>query len=74
MTGKDFSGPVPEIRAPPQTAQPIPTSEVAPQNLNTPKDSEVSAKQAKKRSRSKSRGMSDGDAVVVGDVDGFQSS
>ena len=74
MTGKDFSGPVPEIRAPPpQTVPPIPASEVEPQN-SVPKEPEVSAKQMKKRSRSKSQGISDGDAVVIGDVDGFQSS
>lgn len=73
MTGKDFSGPVPEIRAPPQTVQPIPAPEVESQNSG-PKDPEVSAKHVKKRSRSKSQGISDGDVIVVGDVDGFQSS
>ena len=69
MTGKDFSGPVPEIRVPPQ---PIPI--VAPSQQDIDSQTDVSPQQlAKKRSRSKSQpGVEDG-VIVVGDVDSFQN-
>ena len=69
MTGKDFSGPVPEIRVPPQ---PIPI--LAPSQQDIDSQTDVSPQQhAKKRSRSKSQpGVEDG-VIVVGDVDSFQN-
>lgn len=69
MTGKDFSGPVPEIRVPPQP-QPIPI--VSPSQDDSQTD--VTPQQhAKKRSRSKSQpGVEDG-VIVVGDADTFQN-
>ena len=70
MTGKDFSGPVPEIRVPPQ---PIPI--VAPsQEGIVDSQTDVTLRQhAKKRSRSKSQpGVEDG-VIVVGDADTFQN-
>jgi transcription factor TFIIIB component B'' len=69
MTGKDFSGPVPEIRVPPQ---PIPI--VVPSQEDIDSQTDVTPRQhAKKRSRSKSQsGVEDG-VVVVGDADTFQN-
>jgi transcription factor TFIIIB component B'' len=70
MTGKDFSGPVPEIRVPPQ---PIPV--VAPSQEDIESQTEVTRQpeHAKKRSRSKSRsGIEDG-VLVIGDADSFQN-
>jgi transcription factor TFIIIB component B'' len=68
MTGKDFSGPVPEIRVPP----PIPI--VAPSQEDVESQTDVTPQQhAKKRSRSKSKpGVEDG-VIVVGDADTFQN-
>lgn len=69
MTGKDFSGPVPEIRVPPQ---PIPI--VAPSQEDIDSRTDVAPRQqSKKRSRSKSQtGVEDG-VIVVGDADTFQN-
>lgn len=68
MTGKDFSGPVPEIRGPPQLI-----SVVAPSQEDIDSQTHVTPQQhAKKRSRSKSQpGVEDG-VIVVGDADTFQ--
>ena len=69
MTGKDFSGPVPEIRAPPQ---PIPIVATSHEDIDSQTDV-TPQQQAKKRSRSKSQlGVEDG-VIVVGDVDTFQN-
>lgn len=67
MTGKDFSGPVPEIRAPP------PPQIVQPEPIRQPEDTEDSntqkapTKQVKKRSRSRTVG--EAGVVIVGDID-----
>ena len=68
MTGKDFSGPVPEIRVPPQ-----PTLIAVPSQEDIDSQTDVTVRQnAKKQSRSKSQpGVEDG-VIVVGDVDTFQ--
>ncbi|PPR08129.1 hypothetical protein CVT24_012373 [Panaeolus cyanescens] len=67
MTGKDFSGPVPDIRAPVPPLQIQPLEPVA----ETPAD-EID-KPSNKRKRSKSRGFINDDAVVVGNTDNFES-
>jgi transcription factor TFIIIB component B'' len=69
MTGKDFSGPVPEIRVPPQ-----PISIVAPSEEDIDPQTDVPLRQhAKKRSRGKSQSGVENGVIVVGDVDTFQS-
>lgn len=66
MTGKDFSGPVPEIRAP----TPLPL--VTPNEETTEKTDEPSRPSVKRRSRSKSHGVDSG-LIVVGDAENFES-
>ncbi|KAJ3573051.1 hypothetical protein NP233_g2683 [Leucocoprinus birnbaumii] len=69
MTGKDFSGPVPEIRAPPpRVIQPEPTREQEESSSNA-----APAKQVKKRSRSRTAGVPEEGVVIVGDVDTIQA-
>ncbi|KAF8807809.1 hypothetical protein BYT27DRAFT_7256359 [Phlegmacium glaucopus] len=69
MTGKDFSGPVPEIRVP---SHPIAT--VAPSQEDTDSQTDVAARQhVKKRSRSKSQSGVENGVVVIGDADTFQN-
>ena len=69
MTGKDFSGPVPEIRVPPQS---IPV--VAPSQEDINSQTDVTPRQhAKKRSRSKSQFGVETGVIVVGDADTFQN-
>ena len=71
MTGKDFSGPVPEIRVP---SLPIPTPIAAPPQEAIDSQADVAPRQhAKKRSRSKSQSRVESGVVVVGDADTFQS-
>ena len=70
MTGKDFSGPVPEITAPIPLRPDIPSEET--EQNRTP--IEESSTPAKKRSRSRSRALSDAGVVVIGDAESFQSS
>ena len=71
MTGKDFSGPVPEIRVPPQ---PIPTVAPRPSQQDIDSQNDVTPQQhSKKRSRSKSQLGVEDDVIVVGDVDSFQN-
>lgn len=70
MTGKDFSGPVPEIRGPAPLQKDIPSEETEQDRAQN----EESCTGAKKRSRSKSQALSDPGVIVIGDVDGFQSS
>ncbi|KAH9486526.1 NADH dehydrogenase [ubiquinone] 1 alpha subcomplex subunit 9, mitochondrial [Psilocybe cubensis] len=65
MTGKDFTGPVPEIRAPTPLPQIPPAENDSVEN--TPVQSTV-----KKRSRSKSHGLDSG-VVVIGDAETFSS-
>lgn len=66
MTGKDFSGPVPEIRNP---VPPDPDS-VDPVSVGPSNDSEI----VRKRSRSRSRKSSINDGVeIVGDAATYES-
>ena len=72
MTGKDFSGPVPEIRVPPQ---PMPTIALSSSQEDIDSQTDITLRQrAKKRSRSKSHpgGVEDG-VIVVGDADTFKT-
>ncbi|CAA7265938.1 unnamed protein product [Cyclocybe aegerita] len=71
MTGKDFSGPVPEIRAPPPPPQ-IAAPEVEEDDAAT--QNEGPSRPTKKRSRSKSQGLNDSDVVVIGDAANFDES
>jgi transcription factor TFIIIB component B'' len=71
MTGKDFSGPVPEIRVP---SHPMPTPIAAPSQEGIDSQSDVTPRQhAKKRSHSKSQSGVENGVVVVGDADTFQN-
>lgn len=63
MTGKDFTGPVPEIRAP-TPLPPIPPAE------DDPVEDTQTQPAIKKRSRSKSHGLDSG-VVVIGDAETF---
>lgn len=69
MTGKDFSGPVPEIRVPSRS---MPTA--APSQEDIDPQTDVAPRQhVKKRSRSKSQGGVENGVVIVGDADTFQN-
>ncbi|KAF9532129.1 hypothetical protein CPB83DRAFT_760197 [Crepidotus variabilis] len=75
MTGKDFSGPVPEITGPPPPPAPQLDPPAIPDNATqneTPR-SEPEILPTKKRSRSKSSGGTDGDVVIIGQADGFNA-
>jgi len=63
MTGKDFSGPIPDIRAP------IPTP-IPPRSVVEAAEAEEPSNFVKKRQRSKKRTSSD--AVIVGNVENFE--
>jgi len=68
MTGKDFSGPVPEIRAPPP---PVIQLE-PPQEQGSAEEITSRAaltKQVKKRGRSRTAGIPEQGVVIVGDID-----
>ncbi|PPQ71475.1 hypothetical protein CVT26_011254, partial [Gymnopilus dilepis] len=67
LTGKDFSGPVPEIRAPLPPPIPIPNEE------NSVDVDETPSQPVKKRSRSSSRSVKESGVVVVGDAENFES-
>ncbi|KIM47776.1 hypothetical protein M413DRAFT_22382 [Hebeloma cylindrosporum] len=67
MTGKDFSGPVPEIRAPPSMPV-VPPSEELPTETN----SILSTSHTIKRSRSKSQGVTESGVVIIGDAENFE--
>jgi transcription factor TFIIIB component B'' len=66
MTGKDFSGPVPEIRAPPPMPM-VPPSEELPTETNNI----LSTSHTIKRRRSKSQGITESGVVIIGDVENF---
>jgi len=69
MTGKDFSGPVPEIRVP---SHPIPIAVPSQEEIDSQTD--VAPRQhMKKRSRSGSQSGAENGVVVLGDADTFQS-
>ncbi len=68
MTGQDFSGPVPEIRAPPVPQIVQPESTRQPETTEESDAHKAPAKQVKKRSRSRTGGPEDG-VVIVGDID-----
>lgn len=71
MTGKDFSGPVPEIRVPSHVTA---TATTTPSQKNIDSQADVTPRQhVKKRSRSKSQSGIENGAVVVGDADTFQN-
>lgn len=63
MTGKDFSGPVPEIRAP------TPQIEIDPAHTEARKSPPPEVAQKKRRGKKKASG--DDGAVVVGDARSF---
>jgi len=68
MTGKDFSGPVPEIRAPPPPViQLEPSQERGSAEEMTSRATLM--KQVKKRGRSRTAGIPEEGAVIVGDID-----
>jgi len=69
MTGKDFSGPVPEIRVPPSLPM-VPPSEARPAETD---DIPSSSRTVKKRSRSKSQGIAESGVVVIGEAENFES-
>ncbi|KAF9454085.1 hypothetical protein P691DRAFT_798361 [Macrolepiota fuliginosa MF-IS2] len=66
MTGKDFSGPVPEIRAPPPPPV-VQLEQAQEENIEDSSAAAVPAKSVKKRSRSRTAGMEDG-VVIIGNV------
>lgn len=68
MTGKDFSGPVPEIRVP---SHPIPTAAPSQEDIES-QTGAAPRQHVKKRSRSKSQPGVENGVVVVGDADDFQ--
>jgi transcription factor TFIIIB component B'' len=69
MTGKDFSGPVPEIRAPPPMPM-VPPSETLPEDTDDiPSTSYV----MNKRRRSKSQGTVESGVVIIGEAENFES-
>jgi len=74
MTGKDFSGPVPEIRAP---QRPQPAAAAGIEHVENVQDITLNLserpRQTKKKNRSQSQGVSDGDVIVIGDADDLQS-
>jgi transcription factor TFIIIB component B'' len=72
MTGKDFSGPVPEIRAPPPPVV-VPESSHEQENTEEHRSRAAPAKQAKKRSRSRTAGLPEEGVLIVGDVDSIPS-
>ena len=68
MTGKDFSGPVPEIRAPPPMPMVPPNETLLADTTEIPSTSRI-----KKRSRSKSQGTAESGVVVLGEAENFES-
>ena len=68
MTGKDFSGPVPEIRVPPPMSM-VPPNEELPTETNNI----LPTSHTMKRSRSKSQGITESGVVIIGDVEIFES-
>ncbi|KAF8167671.1 hypothetical protein B0H34DRAFT_682655 [Crassisporium funariophilum] len=68
MTGKDFSGPVPEIRVPEPIPIVLPTEDNPPTHVDNTSHSRV-----KKRSRSKSQNVHESGVVVIGDTDNFEN-
>ena len=70
MTGKDFSGPVPEIKIPEPAAKP-PTN--AP-TAETTQSAEPSSSKRKKRSSRKSSAAAEEGVVILGNVDAFNGA
>lgn len=72
LTGKDFSGPTPEIRAPEVAtlAEPVPSSQPE-SGTDRPASGALHAKIVRKKSRTPSTA---GDAVeILGNIDDFES-
>ncbi|TFK30877.1 hypothetical protein FA15DRAFT_662940 [Coprinopsis marcescibilis] len=65
MTGKDFSGPVPEIRAP------APPPQITPETIEVITSEKPLLRPPTKRRRGKSSAMDDG-VVIVGDIESMQ--
>ena len=72
MTGKDFSGPVPEIRTPRQP-RPVPPGDEDIENIQDAASTEGSSRKLKRKSRSQSQFTNDGDVMVIGDADDIHS-
>lgn len=72
MTGLDFSGPVPEIQAPQQPQSVVTTGDGHVENVDDA--NEGSSRQTKKRRRSQSHGISDGEVIVIGEADDLGTS
>ena len=71
MTGKDFSGPVPEIRIP--LPMPPPTAPTEGEgNASNSVPVENTSLRVKKRSRSRSHGGTESGVLVLGDADTFE--
>jgi len=67
MTGKDFSGPVPEIRAPTPRPSLIPGPDTTTAEAEPAEEASTSTKSQPKRRRAKSNATDDG-VVIVGDI------
>ncbi|EAU92771.2 hypothetical protein CC1G_01816 [Coprinopsis cinerea okayama7 len=67
MTGKDFSGPVPEIRAPTPRPSLIPRPDTTTAEVEPAEEASTSTKSQPKRRRAKSSATDDG-VVIVGDI------
>jgi transcription factor TFIIIB component B'' len=66
MTGKDFSGPIPEIRVPPPSV-PHCRQTQEQESMEDVGANKAGTKQVKKRSRPRTGGLEDG-VVIIGDV------
>jgi transcription factor TFIIIB component B'' len=73
MTGKDFSGPVPEIRAPQQVQPAVAAVDEQVEDTQDAAAMGGSTRQVKKKNHSQSRGINDGDMTVIGDIDDLQT-
>ncbi len=71
MTGKDFSGPVPEIRIPPPML-PLTAPTEGEGNASNNVPVENTSPRVKKRSRSRSHGGTESGVLVLGDADTFE--
>jgi transcription factor TFIIIB component B'' len=75
MTGKDFSGPVPEIRAPHQQQPAIAAGDEHAENVQdaTPNLNEGPSRKPKRKNQNQNQGTGDGGVIVIGDVDDLQT-
>ncbi|TFK77327.1 hypothetical protein BDN72DRAFT_39066 [Pluteus cervinus] len=68
MTGKDFSGPVPEIRAP----NPNPTTDKPPESIEPTHDEVPDVPTTRKRKSKRGPAPTDDTGIIVGDADQFE--